>query len=169
MTDDSDTDAGGSGFDRTDMGILFPLQRNARDTTAEEISEHIDIAPSTVAARIRDLEDEGIIKGYIPVIDYGKTGFDHTYVVIGTGPQPLEQREEFVDDILDVHGVVAIRELSTDEENFSVEIVGRTQTDIFESLAALNAEGLTINRIEVVRQEKRQPFDHFGKQFTDLE
>lgn len=156
-------------FDRVDMGILYLLQKNARDTTAEEISEHMEIAPSTVAARIRDLEDEGIIKGYIPLIDYGKTGFDHTYVVIGTGPQPFEQREEFVGDLLDVHGVVAVRELSTDEENFMVETVGQTQADIFKSLSTLNEKGLTINRIEVVRQEKRQPFDHFGKRFTDLE
>lgn len=51
-------------FDRVDMRILYRPQTNARDTTAEEISEHLETAPSTVAARTRNLEDEGVTRGY---------------------------------------------------------------------------------------------------------
>ncbi|MFC7080563.1 Lrp/AsnC family transcriptional regulator [Halorussus caseinilyticus] len=58
MNDDS--------LDRTDTGILYLLQRDARSTATEEIGEKVGVAASTVATRIRDLETAGVVTDYKP-------------------------------------------------------------------------------------------------------
>jgi len=156
-----------SGIDPVDMGILHLLQKDARNTTVEEISEHVNMAPSTVASRIRSLKESRVIKGYIPIIDYEKAGFDHKYIIVGTGPKPFEERDKFTEDLLNVHGVVRVQSFSTDNNNIRVEVVGETRQEVFSDLAKLNELGLNIKKIEVIQQEKNQPFDHFGKHFTD--
>lgn len=153
--------------DRTDLGILYLLQDNACGT-AESISQHLDIAPSTVSERIRRLEDENVVEAYVPVINYEKLGFDHRYAVAGTGPQPFDGEAEFIDDLLEVQGIVSVLEFTTHEENFLVEIVGRTQAEVFEDFAELTDRGMTISDIDILRHRRQTPFDKFGKQYTNL-
>lgn len=57
--------------------ILKLLSRNARYTN-EEIATMLDTTPELVETTIRELEDEGLIRGYKAVIDWEK--FDSTYV-----------------------------------------------------------------------------------------
>ncbi|MFC7204279.1 Lrp/AsnC family transcriptional regulator [Haloferax namakaokahaiae] len=149
--------------DPVDFGILFLLQHNARDVTTKEMGEQVGVASSTVATRIRNLETNGVIRGYVPTIDYEKVGFDHVYLVIGTGPERHETRNSFFEEILDIDGVVSLRELAADEENFSIELVGRTREQLFERLEELNERGLKVTRIEMIKREHHQPFNHFGQ------
>ncbi len=44
--------------------ILKELRKNSR-TSIRELSRKLNISPSTVKMKIRELEDEGIIKGYV--------------------------------------------------------------------------------------------------------
>lgn len=99
-------------LDRTDMGILYLLQRNARDTTTEEIGEKVGLAASTVANRIRKLENTGVIRDYRPTIDYRAAGFDQHVLVVGTVPS--DDHEDVVERTIEVDGVVNVRELMTE-------------------------------------------------------
>lgn len=63
-------------LDETDRGILYLLQQNARETTAAEIAEAVGVSAGTVRNRIDRLEEQGVLEGYIPDIDYETAGFE---------------------------------------------------------------------------------------------
>lgn len=58
----------GPTLDDVDHGILAHLLANARTTNAA-IARAVDVAESTVAARITKLEDAGVIRGYTALVD----------------------------------------------------------------------------------------------------
>ncbi len=58
-----------------DLKIINVLNKNAR-TSFREISRKLKVSLTTVANRVKKLEGEGIIKGYIPLIDLDKLGYD---------------------------------------------------------------------------------------------
>lgn len=154
-------------LDRIDRGIIFLLQSDARNVTTEEIGEQIGVAASTVASRIRRLEESGIITGYYPVVDYEKSGFDQHLIVVGTAPPG--ETDRVVEEILDVHGVVRVRELVTDEENVSVEVVAESQSAVERRIEALNDAGLRVVRTEVIKRDLHRSFDEFGEQYVSDE
>jgi DNA-binding Lrp family transcriptional regulator len=152
-------------LDRTDMSILYLLQRNARDTTTEEIGQQVGLAASTVATRIRKLETADVIQDYRPTINYRKAGFDQHVLVVGT--VPADDREDVAEDVLEVGGVVNVRELLTDEENVLIEMVSGSQADTDNRIDELSDRGVEVKRTEFLTRELTRPFAHFGEQFTD--
>lgn len=45
--------------DKIDKRILYYLAQDARNTTAREIAEEVDVSPGTVGNRIEKLENSG--------------------------------------------------------------------------------------------------------------
>jgi DNA-binding Lrp family transcriptional regulator len=154
-------------LDRIDEGILFLLQEDARNVTTKTIADEMGVASSTVANRIKKLENRDIIRSYRPDIDYGRTEYDHHLLVIGTVES--SQGEDLIEDALDVRGVIGVRELLTDEQNVSLELLGATQDDVEEAIEKLREVGVAISRTEILKRELVQPFDDLGKQFTSEE
>ncbi len=68
-------------MDKLDSNIIDCLNGDARKSF-REVAKELGISAGTAYNRIRKLEGEGIIKGYIPMIDAGKVGFD-LFVIIG--------------------------------------------------------------------------------------
>ncbi|GAB6135989.1 Lrp/AsnC family transcriptional regulator [Thermococcus prieurii] len=66
--------------DELDLKIISLLQRNAR-LSFREIARELDVAVGTVYNRIKKLEEEGVIRGYTPVLDYEKLGFGLTALI----------------------------------------------------------------------------------------
>jgi DNA-binding Lrp family transcriptional regulator len=62
-------------MDETDREILRCLYQDAR-MPLRQIAEKLGISVSTVSVRIKDLEEEKVIKGYIPILDPEKLGYD---------------------------------------------------------------------------------------------
>lgn len=152
-------------IDNTDKGIIYLLQQDARKRTVADIGEQVGVSSSTVTNRIDRLEEEGVIKGYHTIVDYTKTGLGHH--LLATATVPISEKEELIDEIMEVSGVVSVRELLTNNENLSVELVGETQTDIEESLEDLDSHGIDIERMEIMKQERAQSYNHFGQPFAD--
>ena len=152
-------------IDNTDKGILFLLQQNARKRTVADIAEQVGVSSSTVTNRIDRLEDQGIISGYHTIVDYTEAGLGHHLLVTAT--VPISEKEELIDEIMEVSGVVSVRELLTNNENLSLELVGGTQDDIEESLEDLDSHGVHIERMEIMKQERAQSYNHFGQEFAD--
>lgn len=148
-------------LDQVDRGILYLLQDDARSNTTSEIAERVGVGSSTVASRIRKLEDRDIITGYNPAIDYEKAGFENHVIVLGTAPIP--ERTALVDEILEVFGVVGVRELLTNHRNVSIDLVTPSRDELEQSIGDLSEAGLDIESIELVRREIHQPFNHFGE------
>jgi len=55
-------------LDRIDRRILAALQANAR-LTNQALSEHVALSPSACLARVKRLEETGVIKGYHARLD----------------------------------------------------------------------------------------------------
>jgi len=60
-------------LDDIDRRILAVLQQNAHATTTE-LSEAVGLSPSPCARRVRLLEQAGMIKHYVAVVDQEKVG-----------------------------------------------------------------------------------------------
>lgn len=60
-------------LDPIDHKIITALQSNGR-ITAQELSALVGLSPSPCARRVRMLEDAGVIKSYVAVIDQAKVG-----------------------------------------------------------------------------------------------
>lgn len=152
-------------IDNTDKGIIYLLQQDARKRTVADIGEQVGVSSSTVTNRIARLEEQGIIKGYHTIVGYTEAGLGHHLLVSAT--VPISEKDELIDEILEVSGVVSVRELLTNTENLSLELVGRTQEDIEESLEDLDGLGVHVERMEIMKQERAQSYNHFGQPFAD--
>jgi len=146
-------------LDEVDRGILHMLQLEARETTAQEIADTVGVSPSTVRNRIDQLEAEGVIRGYHPEIDYEAANLPLQILFICSAP-PTE-RSELFEEVMDVHGVVDLRELMTGRRNIHIDVVGTSTKDITRITDAIHDLGLQIDSSELVQQRKRQPFNHF--------
>jgi Lrp/AsnC family leucine-responsive transcriptional regulator len=62
-------------YDEVDKKILALLSGNSR-LSVRKISKMIDSSPPTVSRRIRRLEERGIIKGYVSIIEDEELGYD---------------------------------------------------------------------------------------------
>jgi len=58
-------------LDKNDLAILKLLQENAR-ITVKEISEKIHLSTTPIHERIKRLEQSGVIKQYVTLLDYNK-------------------------------------------------------------------------------------------------
>lgn len=151
-------------LDNVDKGILYLLQQNARTNTTTDIGEKVGVSSSTVGNRINRLEERGVITGYHPTVDYDKTDLNHHLLV--TGKAPFEDREAIADEVMDVTGVVCLRELVAGDANMTIEVVGYSREDVEQILTELNDLRVDIIRISMMKRERNQPYNHFGKQYT---
>ena len=149
----------GRDLDDVDRGILYLLQREARDTTAQEIADTVGVSPSTIRNRIDQLEADGIIKGYHPEIDYEAANLPLRIVFICTAP--ATERTELATEVMELQGVIDMREMMTGRRNIHIEIVGTSTTDITRITDAIHALGLEIESSELIRRRQIQPFNHF--------
>jgi DNA-binding Lrp family transcriptional regulator len=83
-------------LDEKDTAILTLLQKNCR-MTAREIARKIDSPITTVFAKIKKMEQQGIIREYKAVLDSKKLNIDTTAFILASfsyrnGERPLSQR-----------------------------------------------------------------------------
>ncbi|QSW98335.1 Lrp/AsnC family transcriptional regulator [Haloterrigena alkaliphila] len=152
-------------LDRDDMAILHVLQDDARNTTTETIGERVDLASSTVASRINDLERRGVITGYAPAIDYEKAGFEQRLILLGT-VRPETDDEGVVTKVSEIENVISVRRLLADEDDLHIELVIRSQERAEAVADELHALGVEITKTSVVVEETTRVFDHFGEKYT---
>jgi len=92
-------------MDETDIKILKELVNDAR-LSYNEIARRIGIAVGTVAARISNLEKQGVIKGYSAIVDAEKLGYDVVAVIeVTVSGGKLTEVEQEVAKNPNVYGV----------------------------------------------------------------
>lgn len=142
------------------------LQLDAQKNTVREIANAVGVSAGTVRNRIEKLESAGILRGYIPDIDYERAGYQLTILFTCTASAPSEALAE---TLLDQHGVVTVRTLLTGTENYHVTVVG-TDTDDVSSIAdSIRECDLAIVRADVIDEEVVQPFTHFGQNVSEAD
>lgn len=145
-------------MDEIDRKILRCLYENAR-TPLREIAHRIGISVSTVSVRIKELEKEQVILGYIPLLDPEKLGYDLLTIIgvrISEGKLTDVERKLARDDrvlqVLDVTGewdtLLITRFRSREELNsFVKDLLSQPHIERTNTLLVLN----------VVKDEKRLP------------
>ena len=146
-------------LDELDQQILYILQSDARNNTNAKISERLGVAPSTVGNRIKQLQQKGVIKGYLPSIDFDQAGYPLRVLFICT--TSITDRSRLAQRALQVRGVVAVKELMTGEENLHIEVVGSNNDEITPLATAIDNLGITINEEILVKEEYPQPASIF--------
>jgi DNA-binding Lrp family transcriptional regulator len=86
-------------LDSTDHKILHILQENS-DLTVKEISEKVSLSSTPVHKRIKRLEESGVIKSYVALVDPVKAGKGLiVFVNIKMREHNIEKREELIANI----------------------------------------------------------------------
>ncbi|KAB1194499.1 AsnC family transcriptional regulator [Haloferax sp. MBLA0076] len=153
-------------LDNIDHGILYALQRDARNTTTAEIAEEVEVSASTVRNRIEKLEQVGIIEGYYPKIDYELANFP-LHVLFVCNANPME-REKLAAAAIEVQGVIDVREMLTSTRNLYIETVAtdtRNLTTITNKLASMELEVLSS---EIITSHHVRPWAEFEFQTPDF-
>jgi Lrp/AsnC family transcriptional regulator, leucine-responsive regulatory protein len=117
-------------LDATDRRILSVLQKNGRITNAE-LSERINLSPSACHRRVQRLEAEGIVSGYVALLNARRLGRPTTvFVEITLAGQSDEVLVAFeravarIPDVLECHLMAGtadylLKILARDTEDFA--------------------------------------------------
>ena len=115
-------------LDPTDRRILESLQRNGR-LTNQDLSEQINLSPSACYRRVQRLESDGIIQGYVALLDPRKLDRKTTvFVEITLSGQADEILEAFekavsrVPEVLECH-------LMAGSADYLLKVVARDTED----------------------------------------
>lgn len=152
-------------LDDTDKGILFLLQRDARNATTQEMAEKVGVSASTVRNRIERLEEAGIVRGYYPDVDYDEAGLQLHIVFICSAPASARGRTAKA--AYEVKGVVTVTEVLNGTDNVHVEAVGTETDDIARINDELSDAGFEVLNSKIVKSKYVQPFDHFGENVVE--
>ena len=67
-------------YEHLDARLINALLGNGR-ASLRSLAEELDVSVTTISNHLSNLEEEGVIEGYTPRIDYGALGYDVTAVV----------------------------------------------------------------------------------------
>lgn len=82
-------------IDRIDRAILHELQLDARLTNAA-LAERISLSESACLRRVRNLEQSGLIRGYVGLVDQSMAGYpDNVFVQITLASQQRDDLAAF--------------------------------------------------------------------------
>ncbi|WP_440763694.1 Lrp/AsnC family transcriptional regulator [Natronorubrum sp. DTA7] len=147
-----------------DRRILHLLQIDARGASDTDIADETDVTGTTIHNRIKQLEEQGVILGYNPEINYEAAGYPMRVLFICS--TELSRRSEMAKEALEVRGVVNVREMLAGEENLHVEVVAEATSDVKESTEQLDELGLQIVTSNILAEEHAQPWNHFHQEIA---
>ena len=111
-------------LDAFDRAIIAALQEDARMPVAA-IAERVALSATPVSRRIKRLEDEGLIRGYAPVLDERKLGFAlDAYVLVNLDAHSDENIAGFEQAIADNPYVIACHAV-TGERDYLLHVIAR--------------------------------------------
>ena len=83
-------------LDKKDWRILYELDVNARQTNSA-IAKKVGLSKYSVAYRIKQLEQKGIIEGYYTIIDFYKLGYLSFRIYLKLANASLEVEDQIMD------------------------------------------------------------------------
>ena len=133
-------------YENLDAKLINALLGDGR-ASLRSLAEELDVSVTTISNHLKDLEDEGVIQGYTPIVDYDKLGYDVTAVlqlkVEGTAlpdlADHLRAHKQMVSvyEVTGDHDIIAIGKfIDTDDMNYLIkELLG--DADIAESATSV--------------------------------
>jgi DNA-binding Lrp family transcriptional regulator len=104
-------------YENLDAKLINALLGDGR-ASLRSLGEELDVSVTTVSNHLQDLEEEGVIRGYTPRVDYDALGYDVTAVVqLKVEGQALP---EITDRLHEVDGMVSVYEVTGDYDVIAV-------------------------------------------------
>lgn len=147
-------------IDEVDEQIIYYLTQDARHTSAPDIAEKVDVSAPTVRNRIRRLEEEGLIEGYHAHVNYERAGSLLTNLFQCSSSS--SNRQKLAQQVLDVPGVINVREVMTGKGDLRIKAVGRDTDDLTRISQDITALGLEIDDEDLIHREYFRPYAQYG-------
>ena len=138
-----------------DEKLINALLENGRESL-RSLSDELDVSVTTVSNHLNDLESEGIVNGYTPLVEYEALGYDVTAIinlkVEGSALAEITDRLEAEPEIVSAYettgdfDVIAIGKFEdTDHMNNQIKTL-LADTDIEESNTSVVLNTVTENK-----------------------
>jgi len=128
-------------MDEIDLEIIRLLQEDSRRSFSK-IADSLGIAVGTIYNHVKNLEDEGILKGYTVIVDSNKLGYSLTaLVLIQADGRYLAEVEK---ELAQLYDVISIYDITG---NYDIAIIAR-----FKDRAMLNNFIKNIQRMPNVKK-----------------
>jgi DNA-binding Lrp family transcriptional regulator len=104
-------------YENLDRKLVNALLGDGR-ASLRSLAEDLDVSVTTVSNHLSDLEDQGIIQGYTPKIDYNALDYDVTAILqLKVEGSALK---EVVDDLQDHRQMMSVYETTGDHDVIAV-------------------------------------------------
>lgn len=147
-------------LDEIDRRILYYLVEDARNTSGPMIAEEVDVSPGTIRNRIDQMEAAGIIRGYHADIDYEEC--DRRLMTLFRCTTPVSEQTRLAKQVLEIRGIVNVRQLMAGHGNLEVKAVGTDTDDISRIAGQLTNLGVEIEDEHLIQDEFFHPYHEFG-------
>ncbi len=118
-------------LDAMDLAILKLLQQNAR-ITIKEISEQVHLSTTPVHERIRRMEQNGVIKQYITILNAAKVGKGLMVICyVSLRQHSKNAGDKFIKSILVMNEVIECLTISG-EFDFMLKVVASNMDDYYD-------------------------------------
>jgi len=116
-------------LDEADRGILTALQRDSKATNAE-IAQQVGLSAAAVHARVKRLQDDGVIDHYTAIVNRERIGFDMLcFVQVTLRSHDFETTRCFSDAIKQLPQVLECFQLIGDID-YLLKVVFRSKDDL---------------------------------------
>jgi DNA-binding Lrp family transcriptional regulator len=106
-------------YDNLDLEIIELLLEDGR-ASLRSIAEELDVSVTTVSNHLKEMEEEGIIKGFKPVVSYPDLGYTVTCVLMIKAEG--DSLRDLVDDLGDMDSLLHVYEVTGD---FDIIAIGK--------------------------------------------
>jgi len=141
-------------YENLDAKLINALLGNGR-ASLRSLGEELDVSVTTVSNHLRDLEAEGVVNGYTPIVDYDALGYDVTAVIhlkvegssLPEITERLRQQKQMVSvyEVTGDYDIIAIGKFTdTDGMNDQIKEL-LTDVDIRESNTSVVLNAVTEN------------------------
>ena len=115
-------------LDRIDRRLLHELQQNAKLTNSA-LAERVNLSESSCLRRVRRLEESGMLRGYVALVDQSKAGYpDNVFVTITLEGQQQADLEAFEREVEKLSEVMECHMMSG-EADYLLRVIVRDARD----------------------------------------
>ncbi len=129
-------------YEHLDAELINALLADGR-ASLRSLAEELDVSVTTVSNHLSDLEEDGVIRGYAPVVGYEEVGYDVTAIIqlkvegdaLPDITDRLEDRKQVVSvyEVTGDYDIIAVAKFEdTDDMNDEIKTV-LTDPDVNES------------------------------------
>ena len=116
-------------IDALDISILKELQANARISNVE-LARRVNLSPPATLARVRRLEDSGLIEGYVALTNRQQAGYDMLcFVRVSLQLHDTDQVEGFHQAVMEMPEVLECH-FVTGDHDYLLKVVAHNSEDL---------------------------------------